>query len=200
MKFETVVSGGCRSYLVGCEETCAAALIDPELSQIDRYIALAAQRWAAHPVSGRHPHARRSFLGHPAARAPARRAGGDASRQPGAVRRSAAARRRNAGGRKAAAAGAAHSGAHARFDVPVGRGPGVHRRHAAHRRNRAHRPAERRRRGALREPVRRPAQARSGAEGLSGARIQGALELDASARNWPRTRGCRSAIAPRSSR
>lgn len=43
MKFETVVSGGCRSYLVGCEETCAAALIDPELSQIDRYLALAAQ-------------------------------------------------------------------------------------------------------------------------------------------------------------
>ena len=43
MIFETVVSGGCRSYLIGCEETCAAALIDPELSQIDRYIALAAK-------------------------------------------------------------------------------------------------------------------------------------------------------------
>src|ERR1700684_471095 len=43
MIFETVATGGCRSYLVGCEETCAAALIDPELSQIDRYNALAAR-------------------------------------------------------------------------------------------------------------------------------------------------------------
>ena len=43
MKFETVVAGGCRSYIIGCEETCAAALIDPEHSQIDRYIALAAR-------------------------------------------------------------------------------------------------------------------------------------------------------------
>jgi len=43
MKFESVVNGGCRSYVVGCEGTCAAALIDPELSQIDRYIALAAR-------------------------------------------------------------------------------------------------------------------------------------------------------------
>ncbi|HLZ96528.1 MAG TPA: MBL fold metallo-hydrolase [Steroidobacteraceae bacterium] len=40
MIFETVITGGCRSYVVGCEETCAAALIDPELGQIDRYIAL----------------------------------------------------------------------------------------------------------------------------------------------------------------
>jgi len=43
MKFETVVAGGCRSYIIGCEETCAAALIDPDLSQIDRYLALAAK-------------------------------------------------------------------------------------------------------------------------------------------------------------
>ena len=43
MLFETVVAGGCRSYLIGCEETCAAALIDPELSQVDRYVALAAR-------------------------------------------------------------------------------------------------------------------------------------------------------------
>lgn len=43
MLFETVATGGCRSYLIGCEETCAAALIDPELSQIDRYAALAAR-------------------------------------------------------------------------------------------------------------------------------------------------------------
>jgi glyoxylase-like metal-dependent hydrolase (beta-lactamase superfamily II)/rhodanese-related sulfurtransferase len=43
MLFETVSTGGCRSYLIGCEKTCAAALIDPELSQIDRYVALAAK-------------------------------------------------------------------------------------------------------------------------------------------------------------
>ena len=43
MIFEAVATGGCRSYVIGCEETCAAALIDPELSQIDRYIALAAR-------------------------------------------------------------------------------------------------------------------------------------------------------------
>jgi len=43
MIFETVISGGCRSYVVGCEGSCAAALIDPELSQIDRYLALAAR-------------------------------------------------------------------------------------------------------------------------------------------------------------
>src|SRR5882762_1970089 len=43
MIFEVVATGGCRSYVIGCGETCAAALIDPELSQIDRYIALAAR-------------------------------------------------------------------------------------------------------------------------------------------------------------
>ncbi len=43
MIFETVASGGCRSYVIGCEDSCAAALIDPELSQIDRYLALAAK-------------------------------------------------------------------------------------------------------------------------------------------------------------
>jgi len=43
MIFETVVAGGCRSYVIGCEDTCAAALIDPELSQVDRYVALAAR-------------------------------------------------------------------------------------------------------------------------------------------------------------
>ncbi|WP_372527490.1 MBL fold metallo-hydrolase [Piscinibacter sp.] len=43
MVFEQVVTGGCQSYLVGCAETCAAALIDPEISQIDHYVALAAR-------------------------------------------------------------------------------------------------------------------------------------------------------------
>jgi glyoxylase-like metal-dependent hydrolase (beta-lactamase superfamily II)/rhodanese-related sulfurtransferase len=43
MLFETVSAGGCRSYVIGCEETCAAALIDPELGQLDRYLALTAK-------------------------------------------------------------------------------------------------------------------------------------------------------------
>jgi glyoxylase-like metal-dependent hydrolase (beta-lactamase superfamily II)/rhodanese-related sulfurtransferase len=43
MLFEHVATGGCQSYLVGCAETCAAAVIDPEVSQVDRYVALAAR-------------------------------------------------------------------------------------------------------------------------------------------------------------
>lgn len=41
MIFEQIATGGCQSYLVGCADTCVAALIDPELRQIDHYIALA---------------------------------------------------------------------------------------------------------------------------------------------------------------
>ncbi len=41
MIFEQVATGGCQSYLIGCADTCAGALIDPEVSQIDRYLALA---------------------------------------------------------------------------------------------------------------------------------------------------------------
>jgi len=37
MIFEQVATGGCQSYLVGCEATRAAVLIDPELSRIDHY-------------------------------------------------------------------------------------------------------------------------------------------------------------------
>lgn len=43
MIFEQIVSGGCQSYLLGCEATRAALLIDPELSQIDHYRGLCAQ-------------------------------------------------------------------------------------------------------------------------------------------------------------
>jgi glyoxylase-like metal-dependent hydrolase (beta-lactamase superfamily II) len=43
MIFEQIATGGCQSYLVGCADTCAAALIDPELSQVDRYVAVAAR-------------------------------------------------------------------------------------------------------------------------------------------------------------
>lgn len=43
MIFEQVATGGCQSYLIGCPTKRAAALIDPELHQIDRYAALANQ-------------------------------------------------------------------------------------------------------------------------------------------------------------
>ncbi|HJS21147.1 MAG TPA: MBL fold metallo-hydrolase [Steroidobacteraceae bacterium] len=43
MIFEQVATGGCQSYLIGCGETCSAALIDPEIRQIDRYQTLAAR-------------------------------------------------------------------------------------------------------------------------------------------------------------
>lgn len=43
MIFETVVSGGCRSYLYGCEDTRASVLIDPCLSQLDNYARLIGQ-------------------------------------------------------------------------------------------------------------------------------------------------------------
>ena len=63
MVFEQIATGGCQSYLIGCGETAPRALIDPELGQVDRYLALTA-RGAAHPLHGRDPHARRSLLGH----------------------------------------------------------------------------------------------------------------------------------------
>jgi glyoxylase-like metal-dependent hydrolase (beta-lactamase superfamily II) len=40
MIFEQVAQGGCQSYLVGCAKTRIAALIDPEVRQIERYKAL----------------------------------------------------------------------------------------------------------------------------------------------------------------
>lgn len=43
MIFERVTTGGCQSYLIGCGDTHCAALIDPEISQIGRYQALASR-------------------------------------------------------------------------------------------------------------------------------------------------------------
>src|SRR5579871_1049940 len=43
MFFEQIATGGCQSYVIGCKETCAAAVIDPEISQIDRYQGIAAR-------------------------------------------------------------------------------------------------------------------------------------------------------------
>ena len=43
MIFEQVATGGCQSYLLGCDQTHAGVLIDPALQQIDHYIGLAAR-------------------------------------------------------------------------------------------------------------------------------------------------------------
>lgn len=43
MIFEQIAHGGCQSYLVGCETTRASVLIDPEIHEVDRYLALANQ-------------------------------------------------------------------------------------------------------------------------------------------------------------
>jgi glyoxylase-like metal-dependent hydrolase (beta-lactamase superfamily II)/rhodanese-related sulfurtransferase len=41
--FEQLSAGGCQSYLIGCSDSSAAVLIDPEISLMDRYLALAAR-------------------------------------------------------------------------------------------------------------------------------------------------------------
>jgi glyoxylase-like metal-dependent hydrolase (beta-lactamase superfamily II) len=58
MIFEQIATGGCQSYLVGCPETCAAALIDPEIRQLDRYHASAARDGLRiHYIIDTHTHA-----------------------------------------------------------------------------------------------------------------------------------------------
>jgi glyoxylase-like metal-dependent hydrolase (beta-lactamase superfamily II)/rhodanese-related sulfurtransferase len=58
MIFEQVATGGCQSYLVGCEATRAAVLIDPELSRIDRYLGYCAQHGlSVKYVADTHTHA-----------------------------------------------------------------------------------------------------------------------------------------------
>lgn len=43
MILEYIPTGGCQSYLLGCEETRAAIVIDPNLHQIDHYPSVAAR-------------------------------------------------------------------------------------------------------------------------------------------------------------
>ena len=58
MVFEELHAGGCRSYLVACDETCCGVLIDPELSQIDRALALLAKSGVRlHYLIDTHTHA-----------------------------------------------------------------------------------------------------------------------------------------------
>jgi glyoxylase-like metal-dependent hydrolase (beta-lactamase superfamily II)/rhodanese-related sulfurtransferase len=44
MMFEQVRHGGCLSYVIGCEETRQAIVIDPELEEVDHYLGLAAEK------------------------------------------------------------------------------------------------------------------------------------------------------------
>jgi glyoxylase-like metal-dependent hydrolase (beta-lactamase superfamily II)/rhodanese-related sulfurtransferase len=44
MIFEQIRHGGCLSYLIGCESTRAAIVIDPELGEADRYTTLAVEK------------------------------------------------------------------------------------------------------------------------------------------------------------
>jgi glyoxylase-like metal-dependent hydrolase (beta-lactamase superfamily II) len=44
MLFEQLRSGGCLSYVVGCEQTCAGVIVDPTLDRLDRYAALATEK------------------------------------------------------------------------------------------------------------------------------------------------------------
>lgn len=58
MLFEEIRTGGCCSYLVACDETCAGVVIDPALSQIDRTLALIAKAGVRlHYVVDTHTHA-----------------------------------------------------------------------------------------------------------------------------------------------
>jgi glyoxylase-like metal-dependent hydrolase (beta-lactamase superfamily II)/rhodanese-related sulfurtransferase len=47
MILETIEVGGCRSYIVGCPQTHVAAVIDPEISAIERYRGLASKHGLA---------------------------------------------------------------------------------------------------------------------------------------------------------
>lgn len=58
MLFEQIRSGGCLSYLIGCDDSCAAMIVDPHLEQRDRYLALTAERgMRIHYIAETHTHA-----------------------------------------------------------------------------------------------------------------------------------------------
>ena len=58
MIFEQIATGGCQSYLIGCETSRSALLIDPEFSRIDHYVGLAGRLGLrVHYVIDTHTHA-----------------------------------------------------------------------------------------------------------------------------------------------
>src|SRR5581483_2084206 len=55
---EEIRTGGCCAYLIACDETCAGVVVDPELSQIDRTLALIGKAGVRiHYVVDTHTHA-----------------------------------------------------------------------------------------------------------------------------------------------
>src|SRR5215470_12813896 len=58
MVFEQLQREGCQSYLIGCPETSAGIVVDPESSQTERYLALASRAGLRiHYVLDTHTHA-----------------------------------------------------------------------------------------------------------------------------------------------
>jgi glyoxylase-like metal-dependent hydrolase (beta-lactamase superfamily II) len=58
MIFEQVRSGGCLSYVIGCEDSRSGFVVDPALDQLDHYLALATERGIRlHYVFETHTHA-----------------------------------------------------------------------------------------------------------------------------------------------
>lgn len=58
MHFHTIADGGCRSYVVGCPQTGAAAVIDPAQSQLERTAGLLAREGLSlHYIVETHTHA-----------------------------------------------------------------------------------------------------------------------------------------------
>lgn len=69
MLFEQLRSGGCLSYLVGCEQTCAGVIVDPSLDLLDRYAALATEKgFRVRYVIDSHTHADHFSAAHELAR------------------------------------------------------------------------------------------------------------------------------------
>jgi glyoxylase-like metal-dependent hydrolase (beta-lactamase superfamily II) len=121
MILEQIATGGCQSYLVGCSDSSTAALIDPEISQIDHYLALAARDGLRiRYLIDTHTHADH-FSATRQLALPVGRAGGDAPRECGALCRHADRRRRDGDARAAAFAGDPHPWPHRRLDVPADR-------------------------------------------------------------------------------
>jgi glyoxylase-like metal-dependent hydrolase (beta-lactamase superfamily II) len=70
MILETIEVGGCRSYLIGCPKTSVAAIIDPEISAIDRYRGLASRDGLSiHYAIDTHTHADHFSAAHEIAQA-----------------------------------------------------------------------------------------------------------------------------------
>ena len=58
MTFQEIRAGGCCSYLLVCDATCSGVLVDPELSQLDRILALLSQSGTRlHYLVDTHTHA-----------------------------------------------------------------------------------------------------------------------------------------------